>query len=101
MARVGGKIQHALNGGEVKIQRPDGRFYKVDGFCWDPLTGQEILFDFNGCLFHGCLECYPEDIIHPHFGQTLKQRHAFDNAKENRPNFHGLQVCRCVGTSVS
>ena len=39
-------------------------------------TGQEILLDFNRCLFHVCLECYPEDIIHPHVGQTLKQMHA-------------------------
>ena len=50
--------------------------HKVDHFCRDPLTGQESLFDFNICLFHRCLECYPEDIIHFHFGQTLKQRHA-------------------------
>ena len=78
IARVGGQEKGSQNPTHTQwrwIQRPDGRFYKGDGFCRDPLTGQKILLDFNRCLFHRCLEFYPEDIIHPHFGQTLKRSH--------------------------
>ena len=41
-------IQHKFNGGEVKF---DG-FY-VDGFCAE----QQRIFEFLGCLYHGCKKC--------------------------------------------
>ena len=76
------KIQHALNGGEERIQKPDGSHYKVDGVYTDPHTDQKTVFEFNGCLHHGCLECYPEDLTHTHFGHSLKQRHALTMHKK-------------------
>ena len=48
---TGVKIQHAGNGGEVKI-RP----YKVDGF--DPVTN--TVYEFYGCVYHGCPKCFPK-----------------------------------------
>nr|XP_042912704.1 uncharacterized protein LOC122272779 [Parasteatoda tepidariorum] len=51
------QIDHALNGrGEVKIEG-----MSVDGFCRRTNT----VYQFHGCFFHGCLECYEGDTIHP------------------------------------
>ena len=47
------KIQHALNGKEVKI-KINGQIYKVDGYCKETNT----IYQFHGCYFHGCKECY-------------------------------------------
>ena len=50
-------IKHAMNGGEVKVA---GHY--VDGF--DPVTN--IIYEFHGCLFHSCPQCYPnQERKHP------------------------------------
>ena len=49
--RTGRKIKHALNGGE---QTMDGVY--VDGY--DPV--KNLILEFHGCLFHGCLQRFPE-----------------------------------------
>lgn len=46
------EIKHARNGGEAKI----GPYY-VDGVCLETNT----VFEFQGCYFHGCLNCYSPD----------------------------------------
>jgi hypothetical protein len=52
---TGVDIQHKLNGGEVLI----GRF-KVDGLSrQDP----RVVYEFNGCLWHGCPKCYPSRTV--------------------------------------
>ena len=52
-------IQHALNGGEYHVP---GTAYRADGFCKETNT----IFEFYGCLYHGCPECYVDrDIQHP------------------------------------
>ena len=50
-------IQHARNGGEVKIGK-----YKVDG---QDRNNPNSLFEFYGCTFHGCkkLALYSESTI--------------------------------------
>lgn len=45
-------IQHILNNGEYKI----GNYY-VDGFN----EKFNIVFEFNGCYFHGCKKCFNEN----------------------------------------
>jgi hypothetical protein len=42
-------IQHAENGGEMKINQ-----CSVDGFC----VATQTVFEYNGCYFHGCKTCY-------------------------------------------
>ncbi len=42
-------IQHSLNGGEMKILGD-----KVDGFDCETRT----VYQFQGCFFHGCPDCY-------------------------------------------
>ena len=50
------EIRHARNGGEVKI----GPYY-VDGCD----TTNNIVYEFNGCLYHKCTSCYDEDMESP------------------------------------
>jgi hypothetical protein len=47
-------IQHALKGGEKRIQ---GTRYKLDGYCEETNTA----YEYNGCIFHGCPECFPDN----------------------------------------
>ena len=48
-------IRHACNGGEATITT-NGRTYKIDGYCEDTKT----VFQFHGCYFHGCNQCYDD-----------------------------------------
>lgn len=58
-------IQHALNGGEETINLEDSsltsnrykRYVTVDGVHHDSLS----LFEFHGCYWHGCPECFDAD----------------------------------------
>ena len=53
--RKGVRIQHALNGGEFLIP---GTNYRVDGYTADDGTlGSDLLFEYHGCLYHGCVQC--------------------------------------------
>ena len=59
MAKAKGlDIQHALNMGEKKLTI-DGVTYKVDGFCEKTNT----VYEFYGCFWHGCHNCYKSNII--------------------------------------
>ena len=46
------RIRHAYNGGEYRIAG-----YLVDGF--DITTN--TVYEFNGCFFHGCRFCFPDN----------------------------------------
>ena len=48
------RIRHARNGGEKRLFIENGPVY-VDG--WDAET--ETVYEFMGCLWHGCPTCYP------------------------------------------
>ena len=51
----GDQIKHARNGGEKKVWTSKGQEF-VDG--WN--KNGKIAFEFLGCLWHGCLSCYPK-----------------------------------------
>ncbi|PFX27098.1 hypothetical protein AWC38_SpisGene8231 [Stylophora pistillata] len=52
---LGTRIQHARQGGEFSI--PHGsRVYTVDGYDRESRT----IYEFHGCLFHGCRDCFPK-----------------------------------------
>ena len=54
------RIKHVRNGGEQTV-RTANKFYFVDGY--DVTTN--TVYEFHGCLFHGCPTCYPvRDIKH-------------------------------------
>ena len=48
------RIRHVRNGGEQSI-RTSTNFYFVDGY--DAVT--KTVYEFHGCLYHGCPKCYP------------------------------------------
>ena len=48
------RIKHIRNGGEQCIRTPTNIYY-VDGY--DTIT--RTVYEFHGCLFHGCPTCYP------------------------------------------
>jgi hypothetical protein len=50
------KVNHAKNGGEFKI----GPYY-VDGVCHET----QQVFEFNGCMWHGCDLCYSPTSFNP------------------------------------
>ena len=54
----GNSIKHAVNGLEKKLTIGD-KTYKVDGFCKETNT----IYEFYGCFWHGCLNCYKPNII--------------------------------------
>ena len=54
------RIRHVRNGGEQTV-RTSTNIYYVDGY--DASTN--TIYEFHGCLFHGCPSCYPmRDIKH-------------------------------------
>lgn len=53
---TGADIRHAENGGEFKVP---GTNYSVDGFCRETNT----VYEFYGCLFHGCPVCYDPEAM--------------------------------------
>ena len=53
-AGVEERIRHARNGGEKSVKTSKGKEH-VDG--WD--KKDNTVFEFLGCLWHGCLGCYP------------------------------------------
>ncbi|XP_022802010.1 uncharacterized protein LOC111339593 [Stylophora pistillata] len=52
---LGTRLQHARNDGEYSIPH-DPTVYSVDGY--DAQT--RTVYEFHGCLFHWCRECYPQ-----------------------------------------
>jgi len=48
------RIKHVKNGGEQKVRTPSRECF-VDGL--DPVTN--TVYEFYGCLWHGCPHCYP------------------------------------------
>ena len=48
------RIRHVRNGGEQSVRTIVDAYF-VDGY--DPLT--HTVYEFHGCLYHGCPRCYP------------------------------------------
>ena len=69
------RIRHALNEGEVRFPAPSGRYYKLDGFYIDPVTGENVCLEYNSCVHHGCL-CQDRESMDPYNKQTMAQRYA-------------------------
>ena len=63
--KEGKTIQHALNGGEVKM----GPYY-LDGYEEDTNTA----YEFMGCWSHGCIKCYRDrDKVHAYSLRTMEE----------------------------
>ncbi|XP_046862275.1 uncharacterized protein LOC124455682 [Xenia sp. Carnegie-2017] len=89
-AQTNCKIQHALNGGEKKVEDPElGKVYYVDGFCEETNT----IFSFYGCLYHACPSCYDLRNDHPFFNEK-QMADVFDETirRQNRLLQLGYEV---------
>ena len=61
-------IEHALNSGEKRISIPTGKTVNLDGFCKETNT----VFEFHGCIWHGCLYCFQRSFENPKNKKTMK-----------------------------
>ena len=50
------RIKHVRNGGEQSVTCVEGCYF-VDGY--DPQT--QTVYEFNGCFWHGCPRCHPQN----------------------------------------
>ena len=84
-------IQHAKNIGEFKIGK-----YLVDGYDLQ----RNIIYEFNGCLFHGCQKCYSENTWNTLKQETMKTTFAkhcqrLDFIKNNSSNATIVEMWEC------
>ena len=72
------RIKHVRNGGEQTV-RTSTNVYFVDGF--DSYTG--TVYEFQGCIYHGCRSCYPVRNIRNYAApdRTVEELYAATEAK--------------------
>ncbi|CAG2235462.1 unnamed protein product [Mytilus edulis] len=70
-------IQHARNGGEKNIGD-----YRVDGYHKND-NGEEIVFEYHGCFWHGCSNCYSKQTVNPVNKMTMADLHQRTLEKKN------------------
>ncbi|CAG2190801.1 unnamed protein product [Mytilus edulis] len=69
-------IQHARNGGEKNIGD-----YRVDGYHKND-NGEEIVFEYHGCFWHGCSNCYSKQTVNRvNYVTPLEPRNAFSGGR--------------------
>ena len=71
-------IQHALNAGEYRVPNSN---YKLDGFC----EATNTVYEFHGCLYHGCTMCYPverQSTKHPRTNQSIEELYTMTMKKK-------------------
>ena len=77
------KIQHALNGLEFQVDK-----YKVDGRCGN------TVYEFNGCYYHGCPKCFPDDevVVHLNSFKSMSEKYQDTLEKEELLKSKGYTV---------
>ena len=72
------RIKHVRNGGEQTV-RTSTRLYFVDGY--DAIT--RTVYEFQGCIYHGCRSCYPVRNIRNYAApdRTVEELYAATEAK--------------------
>ena len=88
----GDRIRTVRNGGEVRVFDR----YLVDGFdpC-DPVTHRPTVYEFHGCLWHGCLRCHPKNrgrFPICHTDRTLQEVYETTLKKQETLRNHGYDV---------
>ena len=89
------RIKHVRNGGEQSVRTATTSYF-VDGY--DHVT--HTVYEFHGCLFHGCLKCYPvRDIKHyASPDRTVEELYQATLAKRMallRAGFNVLEIWEC------
>lgn len=84
-------IQHAENGGEVKLPGIPG---SVDGY----IASHNIVLEFYGCLFHGCPKCKPDRHKMMFINKTpeqVYQKTLTKSQKINLAGYHLIEMWEC------
>ncbi|KAK3107763.1 hypothetical protein FSP39_021720 [Pinctada imbricata] len=79
-------IRHARNGGEMKIAH-----LSIDGYNMNMQT----VYEFYGCFWHGCPECYPNMKLEEHpvrHDCTFQQLYQATQDRQNFLNELGFRV---------
>lgn len=76
-------INHARNGGEVKVAE-----MKVDGYCQDI----EECWEFFERFYHGCLKCFSRKTVNPKLKRTMQDLYDDTMNKLERLKDAGLKV---------
>ena len=89
---TGDRIRTVRNGGEVRVADR----YLVDGYdpC-DPVTHRPTVYEFNGCLWHGCPKCFPRQRNrYPicHTDRTLREVYESTQNKQDTLRQRGYDV---------
>jgi hypothetical protein len=92
------RIQHARNGGEKDIYI-DGRHYRVDGYA--EKDGVKTIYEFHGCIFHGCPRCFPKRNKRIPFKQkTMEDRYQDTIQRRKTLEAAGYQVIELWGCQL-
>ncbi|XP_074648849.1 uncharacterized protein LOC141904197 [Tubulanus polymorphus] len=78
--KQGIRLKHALNGGEERIGK-----YSVDGYDEATIT----VYEFHGCLFHGCPKCYSNPRIKSAIRPTLTIGELYQATVDRAANIRG------------
>ena len=68
-------IQHALSGGEVKVDK-----FKLDGLCTE--GDKQRAFEFHGCFWHGCPKCFSRETVNPTAKKSMAE--LYDETQHKR-----------------
>ena len=89
------RIKHVRNGGEQSI-RTANKLHFVDGY--DCFT--RTVYEFHGCIYHGCMNCYPNRDIRNYVtaDRTVEELHAATEAKRItllRAGYKVIEIWEC------
>ena len=70
-SKKGGRIQHGRNGGEKMAGK-----YQIDGL------DEMDVYEYNGCIFHGCPACTDPDDYVP--GSRKRMKDAYQQFQDKR-----------------
>lgn len=83
------QIQHAENGGEVRVELGNGKYYLLDGYCKETNT----VYEFHGDVFHGNPKLFnAEDKCHPYNDMTAGELLDYTLKKEDDLRKMGFNV---------
>ena len=88
-------IQTAISQEGEYVFKKEGKSYMVDGFIKGKNGGKDKIIEVNGCLWHGCPQCYAEldeEMVMPN-GRTMREIREKEKVKhENLRRYVDLEV---------
>jgi hypothetical protein len=81
-------IQHAENKGEYVYFCDNKSYYKFDGYCKE----KNIVFEYHGCMWHGCNKCFNKDDNHPFKDMTHEESYEKTIERENNIKSLGFEL---------